>query len=159
MRGLTILAAAAVFLFLSAPAHAGASCSVPANASALMESIGAGLNQFRQSQSLGSVRPNNDLTQAAMNHACDMAVNNYFAHRGTDGSNSEVRVRRAGYQTCLVAENLAWGYPEPGQILTGWANSPGHRYNMLLPNARDFGVGVVEGPRGPLWVLVMARPC
>jgi uncharacterized protein YkwD len=159
MNGLKFLAAAAFALLFLAPSQASASCVLPTNASALMESIGAGLNQFRQSQSLRTVRQNRDLAQAALNHACDMAANNYFSHRGTDGSNSEVRVRRVGYHTCLVAENLAWGFPDPGQILTGWANSPGHRQNMLLPNARDFGVGVVEGPQGPLWVLVMARPC
>jgi uncharacterized protein YkwD len=159
MRTLNLLAAVAGTFLMATAAQAGSSCVVPPNAAALMDSIGAGLNQFRQSQSLGSVRENRDLTQAALIHACDMAVNNYFDHRGSDGSNSDVRVRQAGYHNCLVAENLAWGFPEPGQILSGWANSPGHRRNMLLPNARDFGVGVVEGPRGPLWVLVMARPC
>jgi uncharacterized protein YkwD len=140
-------------------AMAQSNCTVPGNAPALTATIGAGLNQFRESQNLDDLGMNRDLAQAALIHACDMALNDYFSHRGSDGSNSEVRVRRAGYHTCLVAENLAWGYPDPAQVVNGWIASPGHRQNMLLPRTREYGVGVVDSPKGPLWVLVMARRC
>lgn len=159
MNRLYALAVAAALSSGATGAFAGSNCAVPENASQLTHTIGAGLNQFRESQSLGDLRMNRDLSQAAMIHACDMALNNYFDHRGTDGSNSEVRVRRAGYHNCLVAENLAWGYPDPSQIVNGWIQSSGHRHNMLLANARDYGVGVVDSPRGPMWVLVVARQC
>lgn len=147
---------AAIF---STAVAAQSNCVLPTNAVQLEATIGAGLNQVRLAQSLGSVNENRRLTDAARIHACDMALNNYFDHRGADGSNLQVRVRNEGYQDCLVAENLAWGYPDPGTIINGWMASPGHRQNMLLQNVRDFGVGVVEGPQGPLWVLVVARPC
>lgn len=159
MNRLNLLAVAAALSCGPMVATAQSNCAVPANASELSQTIGAGLNQFRESQSLGDLRMNRDLSQAATIHACDMALNNYFDHRGTDGSNSEVRVRRAGYHNCLVAENLAWGYPDPSQIVNGWIQSSGHRHNMLLANARDYGVGVVDSPRGPMWVLVVARQC
>ncbi len=159
MRILKMLAMAAAMGTLSTAALAQANCVLPGNALQLEATIGAGLNQVRQSQSLGTLSANGRLTDAARIHACDMALNNYFDHRGSDGSNSQARVRQEGYRDCLVAENLAWGFPDPGSIINGWMNSPGHRRNMLLQNVREYGVGVVEGPQGPLWVLVVARPC
>ena len=144
---------------LSAQAQAQGACLAPANVNDLATQIAAGLNANRESNSLGRLTFNAELSQAAMSHACDMSANNYVDHRGTDGSNSQDRVRQMGYNDCLVAENLAWGYPDPSQIVQGWMTSPSHRSNMLLANVRDFGVGIVESARGPIWVLVLARSC
>ena len=155
-----ILAAAAVLCGLFGIAVEGqATCVAPANVNDLATQVAAGLNANRQSNALGRLTFNSDLSQAAMSHACDMSANNYVDHRGTDGSNSQDRARKMGYRDCLIAENLAWGYPDPSTIVTGWMNSPGHRRNMLLANVREFGVGVVESARGPIWVLVLARSC
>ena len=140
-------------------AQGTAACLAPANLNDLASQIASGLNANRESNSLGRLTFNAELSQAAMSHACDMSVHHYVDHRGTDGSNSQDRVRQMGYRDCLVAENLAWGYPDPNQIVQGWMTSPGHRSNMLLANARDFGVGIVDSDRGPIWVLVLARSC
>ena len=140
-------------------AQGNAACVAPANVNDMATQIAAGLNANRETNALGRLSFNAELSQAAMSHACDMSANNYLDHRGTDGSNSQDRVRKMGYNDCLVAENLAWGYPDPTQIVSGWMSSPGHRSNMLLASARDFGVGIVESPRGPIWVLVLARSC
>jgi uncharacterized protein YkwD len=149
-----------VFCVMSAFAsQARATCLAPANVNDLATQIAAGLNANRESNSLGRLTFNPELSQAAMSHACDMSANNYVDHRGTDGSNSQDRARQMGYHDCLIAENLAWGYPDPAQIVSGWMSSPHHRSNMLLANVHDFGVGIVDGPRGPIWVLVLARSC
>ena len=140
-------------------AQGQAACLAPANVNDLATQLAAGLNANRESNALGRLSFNAELSQAAMSHACDMSANNYMDHRGTDGSNSQDRARKMGYRDCLIAENLAWGYPDPATIVTGWMNSPGHRRNMLLANVREFGVGVVESARGPIWVLVLARSC
>ena len=140
-------------------AQAGASCTAPGNINDLATQIAAGLNANRQSNSLSGLTFNSELSQAAMTHACDLSVNNFMDHRGTDGSNSQDRARKMGYTDCLIAENLAWGYPDPGTIVQGWMTSPAHRSNMLLANVREFGVGIVDSPRGPIWVLVLARSC
>lgn len=155
-----ILAAAAVLCGLSGFAAEGqAACVAPANVNDLATQVAAELNANRQSNALGRLTFSSELSQAAMSHACDMSANNYVDHRGTDGSNSQDRARQMGYTDCLIAENLAWGYPDPSTIVTGWMNSPGHRRNMLLANVREFGVGVVDSARGPIWVLVLARSC
>jgi uncharacterized protein YkwD len=39
--------------------------------------------------------------------------------------------------------------------MTEWMNSSGHRRNILLSDARDYGLGRV----GNMWVLMMGRGC
>ncbi|MEY1556311.1 CAP domain-containing protein [Yoonia sp. R2331] len=154
----TLMIACALSLTAGAAAASNA-CVTPPNVNAMANEIAAGVNANRRAYGQSSLSYNRRLSQAAMKHACDMAVNGFFGHRGTDGSNSQARVRQAGYRDCLVAENLAWGYPTSQQIISGWMNSAGHRSNMLHPRAAEFGVAITQGPKGPNWVLVVARGC
>ncbi|MDX8351025.1 CAP domain-containing protein [Cognatiyoonia sp. IB215182] len=152
--------AAGLFLTCAATqAAASANCVAPSNVNALATEIAAGVNANRRAQGEAPLRFNRRLGQAAMVHACDMQVNDFFDHRGTDGSNSQRRVRNAGYDDCIVAENIAWGYPQPERIVTGWMNSPGHRRNMMHPRIEEFGIGITQGPKGPYWVLVVGKQC
>ena len=137
----------------------GAACTTPTNVNALATEIAAGVNQSRRANGQSSLQFNRQLGQAAMRHACDMQANNFFDHRGSDGSTPQRRVRRAGYNDCIAAENIAWGYPRSSQIINGWMNSPGHRRNMLHPRIEEFGVAITEGPKGPYWVLVLGKSC
>lgn len=157
-------AIASLFLALAvspAAAHASAEvgCVVPAEANGMATRIAAGLNASRTTNALAPVSFSPLLSQAAANHACDMSRNGFFNHRGSDGSDVQVRARRAGYRNCLIAENLAWGYPRPDQIIAGWLQSPGHRHNMLHGRVKEFGIGIVQGAQGPIWVLVLASRC
>lgn len=159
MNRLTLTLAAGALALIGTQANASTGCSTPENVNAMASEIARGLNANRAANGFSQLSFNRRLGRAAQAHACDMARNNFFGHRGTDGSNSQVRVRAAGYQDCLVAENLAWGYPRSEQIITGWMNSAGHRSNMLHPRAEEFGVGITMGPKGPNWVLVVAKGC
>lgn len=159
MRRWMMVLAAGLWAFVGLAGQAGAACVAPANVNDLATQLAAGLNANRESNALGQLSFNAELSQAAMRHACDLSVNNYMDHRGTDGSTSQDRARSMGYQDCLIAENLAWGYPDPRTIVSGWMQSSAHRQNMLLANVREFGVGIVESARGPVWVLVLARSC
>jgi uncharacterized protein YkwD len=134
-------------------------CPIPANAAVLETAVGQGVNQFRAAASLRGLSADPRLNAAAQTHACDMVRNNYLNHRGSDRSGPHDRVIRTGYQSCLTAENIAWGYPAPDDIVRGWSASPGHRSNMQIAQARHYGVGVAQGARGPVWVMVLARPC
>jgi uncharacterized protein YkwD len=156
MNKLTMTLAAMGFGLMSGQAMA---CTTPANVNALAQEIGAGVNAQRRANGKAAVRFNRQLGQAAMAHACDMAVNNFFGHNGSNGSTVKRRVQAAGYRDCIVAENLAWGYPSSQQIISGWMNSAGHRSNMLHPRVSEFGVAITEGPKGPNWVLVLASGC
>lgn len=158
MRRFARIAAVFSMFFMGATA-AAAGCVVPPNANALATEIAAGVNASRRSNGERPLRYNRELGRAAMSHACDMQTHDFFDHQGSDGSNSQARVHNAGYDVCIVAENLAWGYPRSGQIITGWMNSPGHRRNMLHPRVEEFGVGITQGPKGPYWVLVVGKQC
>jgi uncharacterized protein YkwD len=159
MSCLSKLGAVLAFTLLAGAASASTSCVVPPNANELATAIAQGLNANRVANNLRPLNYNPKLGQAAMTQACDMTVRNFFGHDGSDGSNVQNRARRAGYRDCLIAENLAWGYPRPEQIINGWMNSPGHRHNMLLPRVSEFGVAIAQGAQGPYWVLVLARGC
>lgn len=158
-RIISFAAAIVLACFGTTAAAAAQSCVAPANVNAMATEIAAGLNANRRAQGQAPLRFNRRLGQAAMVHACDMLVHDFFDHRGTDGSSSQSRVRTAGYQDCIVAENIAWGYPRSEQIISGWMNSPGHRRNMLHPRIEEFGVGITQGPNGPYWVLVVGKQC
>lgn len=144
---------------LSANSALAVNCVAPVNVNELATEIATGLNATREANGQRPLRFNRDLARAAMTHACDMHRNEFFAHVGTDGSNLQQRVRAAGFSDCLVAENIAWGYPRSEQIITGWMNSPGHRTIMLHPRVEEFGIGITTGARGPYWVLVVAKGC
>jgi len=158
MLRLPLLSAAAACLFAFSSAQAAA-CTTPANVNTLATEIANGLNASRAANGLPAVEFNRRLGRAAMSHACDMSNNGFFGHSGSNGSDIVQRVNATGYRQCLVAENLAWGYPRSEQIVTGWMNSAGHRANMLHPRVEQFGVAITNGAKGPNWVLVLARGC
>ena len=92
----------------------------------------------------GPLTWNNQLLQAALGHSTDMAKNNYFAHTGLDGRTPDQRVTAAGYVWSNVGENIAAGQTSVEQVMTEWANSPGHCQNMMNPNFRDVAVACVR---------------
>ena len=155
----TMLRLAIIAILSTFATQAVANCQAPTNVNQLATEIAAGLNANRRAAGESPLRYNRKLGRAAMRHACDMVANGFFDHRGTDGSNSQARVRNAGYRDCIVAENLAWGYPRSEQIITGWMNSPGHRRNMLHPRIEEFGIGIIQSDQGPYWVLVVGKQC
>lgn len=149
----------ALALGLTAGAAQAGNCTQPGNVQVMASEVAAGLNQQRRAHGLPAIDFNRQLSAAAQTQACDLASSGRFGHAGSDGSNSHARVLRAGYQSCLTAENLAWGYPDAARIVGGWMASPGHRANMLHSRVDEFGIGIAQGPNGPIWVLVVARGC
>lgn len=134
------------------------SCDRPANTAALGPQVLQATTQFRRSQGLGPLTWNARLAVAAQAHACELAARGVdLTHAGADGSNSFQRAQRAGFPARLVAENLAWGRFTAQQVVDGWAGSPEHRKNMMHPRIEKMGLGVANGPKGPIWVQVMAR--
>ena len=101
------------------------------------------------------VTQNPALQAAAQAHADDLAARTGLSHTGRDGSTVMQRVRRAGYQACYVAENIARGQPDVPSVIRAWSNSPGHYQNMVNPSGRQFGFA----RSNDVWVLVLARPC
>lgn len=124
---------------------------LPASADPATDAI----NQLRAQASAAPLIASDALARAAEGHAQDMARHGYFAHQGRNGSSVGDRVRAQGYGFCFVAENIAQGQTSLTEVLQSWANSPGHRRNMLDRRATEAALARGDGN---LWVLVLAAP-
>jgi uncharacterized protein YkwD len=100
------------------------------------------------------------LQQAAEAHARDMAAREFFAHRGSDGSEPRDRVRRAGYASRLSGENIAFAAESAEEVVAGWLASPGHCANIMDGRFRHTGVGFANGRKeGHIyWVQTFGAP-
>ena len=111
------------------------------------------VNSYRTSNGKPPLADNARLDTAAQIHADDMLAHNFFGHKGSDGSQPWDRVTRTGYTWSGVAENLAWNATSCADATGQWANSDGHKKNML-GDYRDAGTGTALG----YCVLVLANP-
>lgn len=118
----------------------------------------AALSAFRASQGRSAIRQNAILTRAAQAHAEDMARRNFFSHASPGGPNGDNLRQRAASAGCAMrsgAENIATGQRSEAEVLDAWANSPGHRSNMLGRSYTDYGLGRA----GNIWVLKLSSGC
>ncbi len=118
-------------------------------------------NDFRTDRGLDALEPDARLFVAADRLARDLARRGELTHIASDGSWPPDRAEAAGYVRTIVAENIAAGQTRVDQVIDGWADSPGHRKNMLDGRVRHAGAAHVTGrpacPRCPphYWVLVV----
>jgi uncharacterized protein YkwD len=107
------------------------------------------VNAERTSRSLPALTEEPRLDTAAITYARTMRDKDFFAHEGLDGSTPHGRIIAAGYPADAAGgENLAWGTHEagtPSAIVRGWMESKGHRENILRPEFRHIGIGIVRG--------------
>lgn len=119
------------------------------------------VNRRRSAAGLEPLAVDLRLVGAAQAHAEDlMGMPDAPAHEGSDGSAPGDRARRADYPWMLVGENVASGAPGASTVVAAWMNSKGHRHNILTPEFRDAGVGVVDAPGtrwGTYWVMMYGR--
>lgn len=105
------------------------------------------VNEARWEQGIPPLKANFLLSRAARAHALSMAQEDYFGHRGSDGSSPWERIEAAGYETWQVlAENIAAGYATPEAVLAAWLESPRHRSNLLNPELWEAGIGYAFQP-------------
>lgn len=142
---------AGAFLTWSIPAHASErACPnrdlspAQANNEAVEVAVLCETNRRRVKAGLDPLVLNAKLSLAARNHASDMSMRNYFDHSSPEGKRSADRARAVGYpgHSFCCGENIAANAASAAQVVSLWMSSPGHRANILLPGAREIGVGV-----------------
>jgi uncharacterized protein YkwD len=119
------------------------------------------VNSFRRQNGLRPLKLQPAITEAARSHARDLAKWDRISHFGSDGSNPWDRVKRAGYNARLAAENVGTGQVTIEEVMKGWEASPGHKKNLLLPEAEHMGIALVQDPKTEFktfWTLVIASP-
>ena len=84
------------------------------------------------------------LMAAAQAKANDMATRDYWSHTSPDGRAPWSFLAASGYQYQAAGENLAYGFGNAAQTVTGWMNSAEHRANILDAAYQDVGFGVAE---------------
>ena len=116
------------------------------------------INQYRRDKGLKPLKLNTELTEAAKAHSRDLAKWDRISHYGSDGSNPWDRVKRTGYKARLAAENVGTGQVDFGEVFKGWQESPGHNKNLLLGDAQEMGLALVQDPKTEFksfWTLVL----
>ncbi len=116
------------------------------------------INTYRKTQGLKALTLNAELTNAAKAHAKDLAKWDRISHYGSDGSNPWDRVKRAGYNAKVAAENVGTGQISFAEVLKGWQESPGHNKNLLMNDVDNIGLALVQDPKTEFktfWVLTL----
>lgn len=119
------------------------------------------INQYRRDKKLKPLKLNAELTEAAKAHSRDLSKWDRISHYGSDGSNPWDRVKRTGYRARVAAENVGTGQVDFEEVMRGWKASPGHNKNLLLPEASEMGLALIQDPKTEFksfWTLVLAAP-
>lgn len=114
------------------------------------ESEGVMLRLVNQERALAGLAPlaaDNRLRDVARSHSEEMFHLGYFAHESPATGTPFDRLRRAGISFGAAGENLAYA-PSVEVAHRGLMNSPEHRRNILAPEFRRVGIGVM---RSGLW--------
>ena len=83
------------------------------------------------------------LREAARLHAKDMLERGYFSHYTPEGISPFDRMEAANVAYKFAGENLAFA-PDIQIAMNGLMKSQGHRDNILSPNFRKAGIGVLD---------------
>ena len=105
------------------------------------------INAYRKDKGLKPLKLSAALTEAAKAHSRDLAKWDRISHYGSDGSNPWDRVKRAGYNAKVAAENVGTGQASLEEVIKGWQASPGHNKNLLLADVEHMGIALVQDPR------------
>lgn len=107
-----------------------------------------------------TLRWNNRLALAALEHAKDVATHNLTntnPHLGSDGSNLGDRAAQVSYPFTALGENIAWNLA-PNNVdsaLLAWLDSDsGHCQALMDSSYVDLGVAEYDG----IWVMMMGEP-
>jgi|GEM_PF-494184 len=116
------------------------------------------INDYRRSRGLKPLKLDAQLTNAAKAHSRDLARWDRISHYGSDGSSPWDRVKRAGFNAKLAAENVGTGQNSIDEVFKDWQKSPGHNKNLLLADAESMGIALVNDPKTEFktfWTLVI----
>lgn len=83
------------------------------------------------------------IREVARQHSIAMLKEKYFSHRDAFGDDVGDRLTESGVKYFFAGENLAYA-PDIHTAHTGLMDSPGHKQNLLDPDFRRVGVGIVD---------------
>ncbi len=84
-----------------------------------------------------------------------------MAYSGTRAGLRQPSRATAGYNARMAAEVVGTGQVTIDEVMKGWRASADHSKNLLLPNAEDMGIALVQDRKTEFktfWTLVIASP-
>lgn len=102
-------------------------------------------NNDRKEESLGNLKINPILVEAAQAKADDMAEKGYFAHNSPEGLTSWHWFSEAGYSFSYAGENLAVNFSDSVDVEEAWMDSPTHRANIMNGKFTEIGIATAVG--------------
>lgn len=153
-------------IVLARPLMAGRLGDSQAEGQKLLEMINTARAQPRQcgSQAFAAAAPlawNATLASAAESHTRNMANQNFFDHKGRDGSTPGDRAELAGYTAQAIGENIAAGQDTARKVVDGWLASPGHCANLMGRQFSEMGAAYAVDPKsdaGIYWTGMFGAP-
>ena len=115
------------------------------------------ISGYRGNNGLSAVTLDPELMRLAQSQAEVMAKRDKLDHSA--GKPFVRRLKDAGYEAEIAAENISAGYHTLAEAFSGWRDSPPHRENMLLKGATRIGIAAVYTPRSKYkvyWALILA---
>lgn len=93
------------------------------------------------------------LAAAAQAHANDMRARKFYDHKNPDGKTPVDRVKAAGANYRVIAENIHRGLNDVDKVFEGWMKSEPHKKSLLEKQYSKHGIGYKDG----YWVHVLAN--
>lgn len=102
------------------------------------------VNQERRNRGIPDLQWDPQIVTVARAHSRDMWERKYFSHVNPDGDDPGDRLEQGGVEFTLAGENIALA-PTTSLAHQGLMNSEGHRHNILDPNFKRIGIGIIDG--------------
>lgn len=102
------------------------------------------VNAERAKVGLHALSLRTEIIPVARAHSRDMFERRYFSHVNPEGNDAGDRLSQAGISYMIAGENLAYA-PDVLAAHEGLMHSEGHRKNILTPEFRQVGIGVIDG--------------
>lgn len=102
------------------------------------------INKERSTRGLTKLVLDPELDKAAKLKSKDMLNKNYFDHYAYGLSPWDF-INLSGYDYMYAGENLAMDFNTSEGMVKAWMNSSTHRDNILNPDYKDMGIGIVKG--------------
>lgn len=123
----------------------------PVSTSSLEKEVFRLINYEREKRGLAPLAWNDKAAKAARLHSKNMAEQNFFSHRGRDGSMVSDRAGRFGVRWESIGENIVYfrGFDDPARFAADtWMDSSEHKKNILNKRWQETGIGAIVAPDG-----------
>ncbi|GAA1176089.1 CAP domain-containing protein [Corynebacterium glaucum] len=127
----------------AAPAPAAPAAPATVKEPTIQEAIIDATNRFRAENGLPPLKPLPELNKVAQDWS-DIQMNQDRMYHNPDFGQQYPK----GWRRALENVLQNWNTADAEALVAQWANSPGHRANMLNPDITHIGVGVADTAKG-----------